>query len=185
MIEVEVKLPVQNHADIRKNLTEQGYAVKSLVREEDHYFDSPDGRIRKGGEAIRIRRTEDLLTGKVDAFVTFKGKKTDQVSMTRRELETGIADAEVMKGILEALGYEEVLPAVIKTREELSREDMNACLDRVEDLGSFLELEIVLSESEDQQIALQRIEIVLQSLGYSLAGTIRTSYLSLLQKRTD
>lgn len=185
MIEVEVKLPVSGLEKVRRILTGEGFTRKHFLREEDHYFDLADGQIRKRGEAIRIRKTTDLLSGETESLVTFKGKKTDKVSMTRKELETGIQDADVMHGILEALDYQEVPPAVIKKRDELSRGEMNACLDEVEGLGSFLELEIVLDESDDQEAALGKIREVLKKLGYDLTDTIRTSYLTLLQRKME
>ncbi len=183
MIEVEVKLPVEDLVRIREKLTAIGFQRKQLLREEDHYYDTTDGRIQNNGEAIRIRKTMDLLTKETETMVTFKGKKVDQVSMTRTELETAVGDGETMHRIFEALGYAEVPPTVIKERDELAWENMNACLDEVEGLGSFLELEIVIGDEEDKEAALARIEEILKSLGYTLSDTIRTSYLTLLERR--
>lgn len=185
MIEVEVKLPVRDLAVVREELRKMGFQRKQLLREEDHYYDSEEEAIRRGGEALRIRRTLNLHTNREEVLVTFKGKKMDQVSMTRTELETSVGDATVMHQLLGALGYHEVLPSVIKTRDELSREDMNACLDEVEGLGEFLELEIVLEDGQDQRTALDKIEELLHTLGYGLKDTTRTSYLSQLQNRED
>lgn len=59
---------------------------------------------------------------------------------------------------------------------------MTACLDSVEGLGEYLELEILVEQEEDRQQALQQIEERLLSLGYSMQDTTRISYLSMLEK---
>ena len=74
---------------------------------------------------------------------------------------------------------------VKKTRQEYQRERMTACVDEVQDLGTFLELELVIFEEEKREEALQEIEKELQKLGYSLKDTTRTSYLSMLQQVED
>lgn len=87
--------------------------------------------------------------------------------------------------LLEALGFQAVQPKVKKTRQEYKRERMTACVDEVQDLGTFLELEMVISEKESREEALQEIDRVLQKLGYNLKDTTRTSYLSMLQQVED
>ena len=63
MIEVEIKLPVQDLEKIRKKLLESGFREKSLIEERDQYFDNAQGDIRAGQEALRVRETRDCLTG--------------------------------------------------------------------------------------------------------------------------
>ena len=62
---------------------------------------------------------------------------------------------------------------------------MTACIDQVQNLGNFLELEIIIQEDEDKDEALRQIENVLLELGYSLKDTVRNSYLSMLQHTQD
>ena len=87
--------------------------------------------------------------------------------------------------ILEELGFQAVHPKVSKTRQEYKKERMTACVDEVQDLGTFLELEMVISEEESREEALQEIDRVLQKLGYKQKDTTRTSYLSMLQRMED
>lgn len=185
MIEVEVKLPVEDLERIKKELSAGSFQRVQLLREEDHYYDNDAQDIRMSGEALRIRKTTDLETGYVQKLITFKGKKVDKVSMTRTELETEVGDASTMHELFEALGYHEVKPAVIKVRDELAYESLHACLDEVEGLGSFLELEVVVEDDSEREMALCEIERVLKRLGYQMSDTIRTSYLTLLQRKTD
>ena len=185
MIEVEVKLPIANKEVVESDLYCMGFVKTSQIREEDCYFDNEARQIRTNGEALRIRKVTDLQSDHSDVVITFKGKKMDQVSMSRRELETQIADAETGVQIFQALGFRIVPPKVVKIRNEYKIGQMTACIDQVQNLGDFLELEIVIQECEDKDEALGQIESVLQKLGYSLKDTVRNSYLSMLQHTQD
>ena len=181
MVEVEIKLPIKNKEIVEKSLEKLGFVKAGLVREEDVYFDNESSRIRENGEALRVRKVTNLATDESETRITYKGKKLDQVSMTRKELETGVSDAEVCIQILEAIGYQAIPPEVVKTRQEYTFENVTACIDQVQNLGDFLELEILIEEDENKENALQQIEIILRRLGYTLKDTTRTSYLSMLQ----
>lgn len=182
MIEVEIKLPVPDLDTVREKLTHIGFQESGYEREQDTYYDNAAEDIRTGGQALRIRETVNLLTGKSTAQINFKGKKLDQITVTRQELETDIADGETGRQILEAIGFHRVMPEVIKERRELKRGGMTACLDQVTGLGSFLELEVMAETEEDRDAAMKQIEAVLSQLGYQVTDTVRSSYLSMLQK---
>lgn len=190
MIEVEIKLPLRQRDNVGKEtdriasaLCGMGFRKAARFRQRDSYFDNGAGEIRAGGKALRIRETEDLLQGRVTAELNFKGPRMDQVSMTRQELETEVGQAETGRQILAALGYFPVPPEVVKERTEYRRENITACLDRVEGLGNFLELEIIVPEPEGATAALRRLEALLGELGYQMSDTVTRSYLSMLQKR--
>lgn len=188
MIEVEIKLPLRRRGDteetarITEGLCSRGFRKAARFRQRDTYFDNGAGEIRTGGKALRIRETEDLMQGKVTAELNFKGPRMDQASMTRQELETEVGQAETGRQILAALGFSPVPPEVAKERTEYRRDGITACLDRVEGLGDFLELEI-LTESEDGKVpALRKLEEILGILGYRLSDSVTCSYLSMLQR---
>lgn len=185
MIEVEIKLPVGDPEEIREKLIKNGFVRSAHLRERDTYFDDAAGGIRSGGQAFRIRETTDLETGAVRAQMNFKGKKLDTLTMTRQELESGVEQAEVCRQILESIGLHRTSPEVIKEREMLSRGDLTACVDMVHGLGSFLELEILVAEDRQKDAALGRIREVLFMLGYCQEDTVRTSYLTMLQKKAQ
>ena len=185
MIEVEIKLPVQDLEKIRKKLLESGFREKSLIEERDQYFDNAQGDIRAGQEALRVRETRDCLTGKIWAQMNFKGKKLDDRTITRKELETEVEDGSICREILQAIGYRPVKPEVIKVRRMLSKDSVTACLDSVHGLGDFLELEVLTDREEKRKQALGRIEDILEKLGYKISNTVRTSYLSMLQNQGE
>lgn len=130
-----------------------------------------------------MRETKDHLTGKSRAQINFKGKKLDDRTMTREELETEVEDGAVCRNILQAIGYMPAELEVIKDRTMLQKGCLTACLDNVHALGEFLELEILADSEDEREAALERIENILNSLGYQISDTVRTSYLSMLQNR--
>lgn len=185
MIEVEIKLPVKNRETVAEDLQKIGFVKAGMVQETDTYFDNSTAQIRKNGEALRIRRIIDLVTHRTGSVITYKGRKMDQISMSRKELETGVEDASVCIDILEALGFHMAVPEVIKIRQEYVLEQMHACIDAVQGLGDFLELELVIADQEGKEAALLKIENMLHKLGYAMNDTVRNSYLSMLQHTKD
>lgn len=185
MIEVEVKLPITDPDMIRKKILEIGFKEACFVEERDTYFDNANGEIRANGEALRVRETKDQSTGEIRAQINFKGKKLDAQTMTRKELETGVEDGEICRNILQAIGYSPGAPEVVKERQMLQKDGMTACLDHVYGLGDFLEIEILVDSETKREESLCQIEVILNRIGYQLSDTVRTSYLSMIQKRRE
>lgn len=190
MIEVEVKLPIYDPDNLTEKLSALAFTRGTTIRECDTYFDGNLRPIRMAGEALRIRTIEYLAGQPIpeqerSVQITFKGRLIDTLSMTRQELETEVADPAVMESLLMALGFHPVEPRVIKQRTEYHKDNMNACMDFVEGLGFFLELEIVIEEDQSKEGALEKIEEMLGKLGYSMEDTVRNSYLSMLMGISD
>lgn len=182
MIEVEIKLPEKNPVKLRELLCNNGFLKGKMVREEDTYFNSAFKDLRKTDEAFRIRKVINLQTQETNVFMTYKGPKLDQVSMTRKEVETRISNAEEMQEILAGIGYELRYP-VIKTREYYTKNKITVCVDAVEGLGDFLEIEVLEPDERNRDQALKQIWEVLIELGHSMEETTRTSYLTMLMER--
>lgn len=182
MIEVEIKVCIKEKEKLNHNLEHFAFIKGSLVRETDLYFDNEAGSFRKGDQALRIRQCENLTHGENVSCMTYKGSKLDQISMTRKELEMQIEDAQTGIEILKNLGYNPVQP-VVKLRQYFHNGNMTACLDQVEGLGDYLELEMIVEKEEEREAALNTVIGLLAELGYEKKDIIRTSYLSMLQKK--
>lgn len=75
--------------------------------------------------------------------------------------------------------------SVMKTRKYLNRGRFTACLDQVEGLGAFLELEVIAEQESERKKILSKMEDLLAILGYHMSDTVQTSYLSMLQKKSN
>ena len=180
--EIEIKLPVKNSQEVLDILKDIGFMVKKEIQEEDIYFNSEYRNKKERDEALRIRKSRDCDTGEQKVQINFKGPKIDAVSMSRMELETEVQDGETMEKILTYLGFLPVA-SVFKVRKYLTHREMTACVDRVEGLGEFLELEVVAETEEKREIYLEQMKEILNALGYSMEDTVRTSYLGLLMNK--
>ena len=182
MIEVEVKIPVEQIEEIKEKLLEIGFIYQKTVVETDTYFTSDHYDMRKKDKALRIRKTENLDTGEVEAQLNCKGPKLDQVSMTRKETEIEILEPEKMEDILKELEFYPASCRVKKTRAYYTKNNMTAAADQVENLGCFLELEIIVAKEEERAGGLDTIYEVMGMLECEKTETVRNSYLSMLEK---
>lgn len=185
MIEVEVKCPVESLVHIKENLKKLGFVTEKTCTEKDIYFNHPAHDLRAYDQALRIRTVSEQ--GRSKSLVTFKDKKIDTVSMTRKEYETEVSDGDVMEVVFRSLGYTQTYE-VVKCRQYMNCGRIHACLDQVRDLGSFIELEILCDVDEkdlDQARinALNDIKKVMCQLGLSMEETTTTSYLSMLMHK--
>ncbi|NPA62050.1 MAG: class IV adenylate cyclase [Methanococci archaeon] len=172
MIEVEIKVKINNKEEISKKLEELGFKYIKRKFQEDIYFNGIDRDFKKTDEALRIRDEDGNF------FITYKGPKLDNISKTREEIEVKIEDKEKMRKILKKLGFKEV-PPIRKIREIYKKGDIEASIDEVDSLGIFLELEKSVKSMEEKDNALAEILNILKALNISNDNIIRKSYLEL------
>src|SRR6478735_2204889 len=144
MFEIEQKYRDADFSAIETTLKAWGASGPVVQTESDHYFNAPDRDFARTGEAFRLRR----IGG--DNFLTFKGRRQPGAVRVRRELEIPIAPgddgARQHAELLVLLGYRPV--AVVTKRRAsyaLTRDgfSLHVCLDDVEEVGRFAEVEIV------------------------------------------
>lgn len=167
-------------ADVLPNvLAALHFSEQPAVQQTDVYFNAPDRDFRKTDEALRLRTVVTLLDGAAQTLVTYKGPKLDKTSSTRRELETAAEDFETMRQLFCALGYKPVF-TVTKKRRSFTCGAKTVCLDCVDGLGDFMELETVLPDGSDRETAVQELLTLLDTLGVAREALTRKSYLELL-----
>lgn len=184
MIEVEIKVKLEDMNTCISTFLDMGYVREAYVEEKDTYYTSDYYDFKEQDEALRIRESKDLISGKVTSYLTYKGKKLDEVSMSRNEMETLLEKAEVLRKVFEQIGLRAVTP-VEKVRIELKKGNVTACIDDVQGLGAFLELEILVKDESMREAALKDIESILHSIGLRMEDTLRTSYLSMLEESNE
>jgi adenylate cyclase class 2 len=178
MLEIEMKFPVKDFGAVADRLKEWGAPAEPPRQEADHYFNAPDRDFAQTDEALRLR-----CIGPINRL-TYKGPKESGVTKTRTEIEVPLAEgsaaAEDLRRLLVHLGYRPVA-VVRKTRicYHLNREGfaLEVTLDDVEQVGRFVEVEILAAEETKTaaQEVLLRIAAELQ-----LTQSERRSYLELL-----
>lgn len=169
MTEVEIKASTapMTLEDIRTKAETAGFEESAILKETDVYFNAPDRNFMKTDEALRLRTYEDLAAETSKTAVTYKGPKTDSRFNTRTEFETGVEDFATMYSLLTSLGYVPVF-TVSKTRTELSKDGMTLCLDRVENLGDFIELEALTEDENKKEETVEKLLSLLDSRRFLL-----------------
>ena len=183
--EVEVKFLLSDGpAEVPSKLQQLGATPGEEIVQADHYFNHPVRDFAQTDEALRIRSVGD------QNWVTWKGPKIGSRTKTRREIELPLGDgtqtAEQLSEVLQILGFRSVT-VVRKTRKqhELTRNGrrFEIALDEVDELGTFLEVELMADEA-DLKSAQDAVLELARELG--LSQTEPRSYLGmLLQKRGE
>lgn len=178
MLEIEQKFAHADFAAIEKRLTQWQAQPAERQTEADHYFNAPDRDFARSDEAFRLRRIGSAN------FLTYKGPKHAGAVKVRTELEIPLRDgdeaAAQFRQLLVHLGYRPV--AVVRKQRRsfhLQRGGfaLIVCLDEVEQLGRFAEVEIVAPEEQkdDAQAVLADTAAAL-----GLTEVERRSYLQML-----
>lgn len=178
MLEIEVKYPHDNIGSVRSLLIGLGAQCVEQREDADHYYNAPDRDFAKTDEAFRIRRIG------MKNLLTYKGPKIDAQTKTRLEIEVPAAEGEAIAGdlarLVTALGYRSVA-VVHKKREvfELQRGEftLHICLDNVQSVGNFVEVEIV---AEEKQLEEARSVLLKTADELGLKQSERKSYLQML-----
>lgn len=173
-----MKFPIRDFAPLEQRLGEWGVEDEGGREEIDTYFNAPDRDFARTDEALRVR-----CVGMYN-FVTYKGPKQDARTKTRTEIEVALAQgrqaAEDFIQLLSSLGYR--LAGVVRKRRRLFRceregFEMEICLDEVENLGGFAELEIQVPAA----LLTSAREVLLRAAeALGLHDSERRSYLELL-----
>ena len=155
--EVEVKAYVQNKNTIVNKLSELGCQWKHKKKQYDVIYHNFQQRDISSQKAIffRIR----MESGK-QKFLTMKQilSKTEVV-----EFESSIGNPKEITKMIETIGFKEYV-IVEKERLEGTFENFLICVDKVKKLGNFIEVEKLVQDVSEMEVAGQQIQRFLQLL---------------------
>lgn len=169
--EIEAKLKVDSLREIEHKLAELGAEFLAEQLQTDYHFDDANTTLTKTDRCLRLRKQ---MVGKNESlFLTYKGAKERSNLKKRQEIEFEIKDADSVRKLLSALGYEQSL-VVEKKRRLWQLGDCEVALDQLPLLGDFVEI-----EGPDEEI----IATAQEKLGLSDLSHIAESYASLVAKK--
>ncbi len=137
-IEIETKIKVDSLDDTAAALERCGGEFVGEFVERDIFFDDAGGQLLKKGCGLRLRRRTGKGTESI--MLTYKGKRQDGKYKSRPEIEVEVDTLEGMILLLEELGYERKLEFE-KRRKIWAIGGCEVCLDEIEPLGRFVEVE--------------------------------------------
>lgn len=176
MIEVEVKVSVDDFTPVREALKKTYTSFVGYSRDDDMYFSHPCRDFKNTDEALRIRNSSS--EGYV---VTYKGPRFPGSTKSRVEVNMKTEDLNNFLQILKHLGFE-FSAHVAKLRETWKIRDVSISLDDVEGLGKFVEVEVNVDNALEAEDAEGIINSFLQDLGLYDKPIMRESYLELIAK---
>jgi len=140
MIEIEVKIKINNLEDIKNRIVALDAALdKERHLEENRLYDFASEDLYRKNHALRVRKANRKT------FLTFKGatQKSRRFKI-REEYETEIKNAKELQKILKSLGLRPVFK-YSKYRTVFRKKRLKICLDETT-VGNYLELEGQQSE---------------------------------------
>lgn len=171
MLEVELKVKIPSLDPVRGKLTEKKAQFLGKVHEHDIYYNAPHRDFGVTDEAVRVRYTDD------HAVVTYKGPKIKKFGLkAREELNFAVESGETFEKMLDRLGFTRTTE-VNKWRENYKIGNASISLDKVDELGTFAEIEVIVEDEKDNPTAL--IEKVAKEIGAE-GEPLLESYLELL-----
>ena len=184
MFEVELKYPVNSHDKIRQQLLTMKSTQTGVSRHSDEYFNQTLLDFAGNDIALRIRSAEDAHT------LTYKGPNLDARAKIREEIEIkfNTEDKDKFRNMLLGMGFHSVT-RVHKQRDSIDLDwkgqEVEICLDTIEGVGTFIELELVVKSKEQASSAKTTLESLAKELSITSEPTT-VSYLEmLLEKQAD
>lgn len=178
MIEVEIKAKIEDHVSIYEKIKEMGGVYSHSEKQHDIYFNGEHKNFKESDEALRIREIPE--GNDLKRILTYKGPKLNKETKTRKEIEVCVDDTESMIEILVNIGFK---PSAIvkKMRRIFTYNDFTITVDKLEELGYFMEIEYVTSDESNIDKIQNDIFSIFKKLGIE-DGFEKTSYLELLEK---
>ncbi len=174
MYEIEAKVRVDDLDQVRRRLVEQHAERICEDSQHDVYYNAPHRDFAVTDEALRVRYTSGAPE------ITYKGPKIATPGIkARREINVKVDSGEKFEELLELVGFTRTA-SVVKHREEYRWRGATIALDSIEELGTFVEIEVVTTEmGEAAQAHIHELE---EKLG--VPGThIADSYLELILRK--
>ncbi|WP_233196629.1 MULTISPECIES: CYTH domain-containing protein [Micromonospora] len=172
--EVEVKYRVSDETALLAALTAHGVVLSDAVRQDDQAYAPSAWRygMSKIGVPFARLRTQD-------GRHLFTVKRPVDNEMACLEHETVVADREQMHGALVTMGFTPTVQ-IVKRRRTGRWGEVSLCLDAVEGLGTFVEVEALIGTEESGRAAQERLDGLVRSLGVTVTR-ITDTYDSLLR----
>ena len=147
MIEVEIKAKINNKEEIKKHLKDIGAKFIKNVRQVDKIYGHPNfldenDMIIDGGIVPRIRAVNNKNTLEFKEIVREGGGF---------EIKSDLSNIDIGILFLKKLGFSEAF-TIDKTRDYYTYNNFEICIDEVDKLGSYIEIEkIVITNDEKNQ----------------------------------
>lgn len=177
MREIEVKAKLIDAAAVETKLRAMGAKLSPPVRQADSVYLQNGTAFKDITVNTPVLRIREQTPGKI--LLTYKHIRGEELD--KQEHEVAVSDGKEMAQILELSGFYQAV-AFTKTRRKCAISGYEICLDEVDGLGSFIEIEKLISDRQnggkevDGQDIQKELFHFLKSLGVSEHDKVLSGY---------
>jgi adenylate cyclase, class 2 len=166
--EIEVKYRVDDLAGLEAELHRRGVTLSLPVHQDDQAYAQDGWRygLSKLGVAFARLRTQN-------GHHLFTLKRPTDNELACLEFETEVADRDQMHEAIQHMGFYPTI-RIVKTRRTARLGELSLCLDDVEHIGAFLEIEKVIGSGQPGETVQAELQTFACSLGVELERTTDT-----------
>jgi adenylate cyclase class 2 len=178
MREVEIKARVADKSKLLQILKAQDVKLSDAITQRDRVWLPEGAQLGKGFPSLRIRT--ETNAGATKNLLTLK-KKAINNQMDSIEHETEVHDEQELAHIIKHLGFVPYSDST-KTRQKAHIGGIEICIDTVEGLGDFVELEKLTEDDTDYDEIAEELWAILEKFGVVRADQVTDGYDVLMRK---
>lgn len=168
MREIEVKARIRNQKELLLKIKELGIIFGPSTFQDDCTYETSMSKEDPNWNIFRIRKQGDKT------ILTMKYKASSR-SHDNHERESVIDNADEIADMLERVGYKEGV-RVKKTRQTAKYKDLEICIDKIDRLGSFIEVEKLADDNADVDEIQSNLWELLNQLGVDSSERVHKGY---------
>lgn len=168
-MEIEIRAKINDINDVEQNIIKLGVKLLKETMQVDEYFGEINLYQKLGYSFLMRVRNEGNKR-----FMTYKGAESKKDGVWE-EYEFEIDDVKKTVEMFKAMGLEEVI-TVKKYRKEYTLDGLTICLDAIDDLGNFIEIESL----DDRNINKNSLKSLMRKLGIKENQIIHKGYVTML-----
>ncbi len=178
MREIELKFSVADLDSFLLKLNELGCNISEVLEQKDTVYVENKEKVEsvEGSLWLRVRQEND----KVELNLKKQGKKKSE----SLEFEFEVADYDKANCFLATLGYKEWV-RVHKRRRYSTYLNANICIDEVERLGNFVEIEFLVDENDTKIDYEEKIKMIAKDLGIDTTKQVDSHYDTMIAALED
>ncbi|HWZ66122.1 MAG TPA: class IV adenylate cyclase [Patescibacteria group bacterium] len=174
MREIEVKAQLKDKDGFLKAAKQLGIQFNDIVIQEDKTYETKAPYDDPNWNIFRLRKQGNKI------ILTMKHKASTR-SRDNYEYETVIENEDETVKMLERLGYGFGI-GVNKKRRKAKYNDLELCLDEIDQLGSFVEVEKLAEDEADVDAIQSELWSLLESLGVDIKDRVHKGYDTLMHE---
>ena len=167
-INIEIKARCNDHKTIEEVMQKMNFPFEGSETQTDTFFNVPIGRLKVREYNNKSAVLIPYIRPDVD-----KPRNSDYVLLDIKEPNQTIDILENMFGIR---------LVVEKVRKIYLYDNIRVHLDHIEDLGDFIELEGVVTQADQREETLQKVELLMELFEIKDTDIILNAYVDLLEK---